>query len=416
MQVWWKIERFERQGDNQWSSTPDVITTISNPHNIIVMDSLGDGKDTFQWKETNFDNELDSFYKIGDKVIISRKVDSSTFDSEDVVMTGIVQDVPYDVDGEKNIQTVKGGNYTELLMNAITFVTDEGLRLNEYLEQALIRVNAYNNNFQVIWSGDNPTLKTDDTQFPIVNEKWYNKSLMKLLEKYSTASNTEDTNYYFYVSRDNELIWKPRTNKIDYSFNSETNNNYTTLSISKNKDGVINFVINKGQTSPRGNIISIRYDDPVSRSKNGFKPYIMTSQANYVDEIRERNGIEDGNLPDSYPFTVNTSGWLTKDSDFDVDSDKEYDDAVIAEVKFRLRRDARSFVRERRDGKIEVEVSFPPGTAIPDSNQPWPLGAVVSVTIPQINKKNNIMRVDSRNITTSDETYVLIEDEGTATE
>lgn len=413
MQVWWKIERFEKQGDNQWSSTPDIITTTSNPHDITVMDALGDGKDTFQWKETNFDNELDDFYKIGDRVIISRKVDSSTFDGEDVLMAGIVQDVPYDVDGEKDIQTVKGGNYTELLMNAITFVTDEGFRLNEYLEQALNRVNAYNENFKVTWSSENPKLKTDGTEFPIIDEKWYNKSLMRLFEKYSTASNTEDTNYYFYVDRNNQLIWKPRTNNVDYSFNSETNTDYTELSISKNKDGVVNFVINKGQSSPLGNIISTRYDDPVSRSKNGFKPHIMTSQGNYVKEIRERNNITDGDTPSSYPFTVNTSGWITKDSDFDVDSDKEYDEAVIAEVKARLRRDAKSFVRERRNGKIEVEVSFPPGTAIPDSNKPWPLGAVVSVTIPQINKKNNVMRVDSRNITTEDETYTLIEDEGT---
>ncbi len=175
MKTIWKIERYERTGDSTWSVTPDVLTTDFTPYQIMTREKLGDGRDSFSWDMVNFDDTLNDYFNVGDKVTISRGVDTSTLDSDNVIMNGVINDLPYDVDGSKIIQKIKGVNYTETLMNAVAFVGAQNLPIDQFFQQALNSVAAFNDNFKVTWNSANPsTLSDGTTTFPTVTERWYN--------------------------------------------------------------------------------------------------------------------------------------------------------------------------------------------------------------------------------------------------
>ncbi len=243
---------------------------------------------------------------------------------------------------------------------------------------------------------------------------------MNSLEKFSRDKFTTDGNYYFYVDKNNTLVWRREEGNPIHSFNSETNTDYTSMKISKDTKDVINFIIAKsGNTSPKGDIIAVRVDDAVSRAKHGFKPYFMVTQGSNADILYNADGVENKE-PSGYPFTTSwvssinrpSSPTMVEGSTVTVASLTEYNTAITLEVKARMKKDAQALLAERSLGKLTVEVVFPSGKAT-STKTPWGLGDVVSVTIPQINKTNNNMRVQERELRTEEERYVLIEDEGT---
>lgn len=418
MFVTWKIELYSRlsSSDYEWESTPTVLNSY---YDVLLSASIGDGKDTFSFKMLNNNGALDSYFNIGDKVSIYRAVNTTTIDSSNLLMSGIITDLPYTVDGSKNILTVKGANYTEMLMNAITFVSAENLTIPEYLQQALNSVNAFNDNFKITWSSSNPSLNSNDQPFPVIDEKWNYKSLLLLLEKYSTSKYTLDGNYYFFINNINELVWAKRSDSSTDSFDSSTDN-HKMLSIKKDLKGVVNFVIIKGKNSPGGKIISTRVDDPISRSKNGFKPKIIISQANKVSDLLQIDGINQNSYngyPSDFssPFTtvwtchVNRPSNPTMDSGSTVtcNSDNEYDTAIVEEMKgYWLKQEGIAYINEYKNGKKMIDIEFIPGKS-------WGLGDVINCTIPQADKNNNPMRVSEVQYSTTGDVYTLIEDEGT---
>lgn len=420
MKTVWKIERYERTGDTTWSATPDVLTTLYAPYDIIVRDKLGDGKDTFSWNMVNFSNELDDYFNVNDKVTISRAVDTSTLDSDDIVMTGIITQLPYGIDGSKVVQKVSGTNYTETLMNAISFVGAANLPIDQFLTQALASVANYNDAFKVTWNSSNPSVTSGGAAFPDVTERWYNKSITKALEKYSSGQYTGDGNYYYFVDKNNTLVWRREVGDPQYEFNSSTNEDYTMMNISKDTKDVINFVICKSSDfTPKGRVLTVRVDDGVSRAKHGFKPYIMVSKASYATNLYALDGV-DNRTPTSFPFdtawvasvTRASNPTMTPGSPVTIASLNEYETAITEEVKFSMKKDAKAFKDLRKNGKLQVEVVFPNGKAT-GAKIPWALGGVVNVTIPQIDKTAKPMRVHERELRTDEERYVLIEDEGT---
>ena len=406
MYVNWKVERYARTGDSTWSATP---IELSDFYDILIRMSLGDGKDTFSFKQTNFNNELDDYWNIGDKVVLSYKV-NDTASASDIVMNGIVTNIPNEDSYNNNFIRVEGNNYSETLMSALVFYAPNGAtNLVSYLQEALNSIALYNENFKVTWNGDNPSVKIDDvTAFPTYDERWFYKSFLKLLEKYSTNSYTDDGNYYWYVNVDNELVWRPKTQGITASFN-QTTDDYNSLKTKKDIKGVVNFVIAKGGLSPAMKPITIKYDNAVSRAKHGFKYKLLISEHNTANNLMLQDGLLGQGSTTRYPTSYS---YVTKWSRIDtgatitVANDAEYDDAIRDEVKRRLKREAKEYVTARKDGKLMIELSFINGKG-------WTIGDNINTTIADIGFANKPMRVKEVELTNSGERYTLEEDEGT---
>ena len=218
---------------------------------------------------------------------------------------------------------------------------------------------------------------------------------------------------------------QPKNTSSLFSFDA-SNDTYLSMKSKKDTKEVVNFVIVKGDTSPSGKIIQTRVDNAVSRVKNGFKPYILTSVANYGKELVETDraayptSFDEGDTnPNTYNFTtawkssVNraSSPTMTSGSVVTVSSAKEYNIAVTEQAKYLLKLEANRYLEERGDGKVQLEVRFKPGGT--PNGSIWRIGNVINVTIPELGKTNDPMRVESAEYSSTSETYTLIEDEGT---
>jgi hypothetical protein len=409
--TYWKIERYAFS-DNVWSSTAETLTDFHDP---TVSAKLGEAVDNFSFKITNFNNEYDNYFNASDKIVISRKLNSSAIDTSDVLITGIVNNIPNDDSYNQNFLRVEGVNFSESLARALVFVDANGLTIPQFIQQALQHVQAYNDNFAVTWHPDNPTLTTEDEAFPVVTERWYNKSLLKLLEEYSSKEVTGDVNYYWYVDVDNKLVWRPKTDVISYTFDASTDD-YKSLKTKKDIKDVYNFVIMKGGYTPANQPISTRVVNNVSLAKHGFKPYIIVSKTNYAENLMSLDlGAEaTSRYPTGYPFdtkwvsslTSTDSPTATKGSVITVTSDAEYNSAVRREAKYLLQDEANRFLDERGQGKLMLDITF-------DAGKGWSVGDVIDVTIPAIGKTSNPMRVQEAVYHVDTDKFTLIEDEGT---
>lgn len=417
MFVTWKVELYQLQSNGTHSTT---AINIDSAYDISFRTNIGDGKDSFQFKVKNFGNKYDDYFQIGDRVSIYRKVDSSTIASSDILVNGTITEIPIDEDSSRNHVVIKGNNYTETLMQALAFVSAEGLTIPQFFQQALNSVNANNPNFQVTWASSNPSTKQDGSAFPTVNETWNYKSILMLLEKYSSKKYTEDGNYYFYVNTDNELVWKPRNQTPVGSYSASTGY-HKMIKVRRDKKGVVTFVIAKGQRTPSGLPISTFVQNSPAMAKHGFKPYLMISQANYVDNLTQldRNtypsSFDEGDTnPNTYNFTTAwnslvtaTSPTMTPGNPVTVSNDKEYNIAIRNQVKYLLKQDAQTIIDLNKNGKLQVQLDFSPGAV------GWGLGDVITVTIPEAGKSNEFMRVAEVNYGQSTDSFVLEEDEGT---
>lgn len=406
MFVQWRIVRYARDlvNPNTWSEAGEEI---DNFFDVMLRMTLGDGKDSFSFKIVNNANRYDNYWRAGDKVNIYYAV-NRTPTNDDLLMNGVVNDVPSNMNGTQNIIEIKGNNYTETLTNALVFISvpPAGMTIPEVIQGALNSVEVHNPNFKVEWSPDNLEVTSSGSSFPLIYESWYYKTMTLLLERYSQSRYTLDGDYYWFIDKNNNLVWKRQTDNIDSTFNSETST-YKELKITRDTKDIVNFVIAKGGTDPKGGAISTRYHDAVSSAKNGFKYAVIVSETNTGRALMDLDQYKHGkqsNFPD-YPFTT---VWSKQDGTghVTVSSDAEYTTAIRDEIKYRLKDEAARYVNERRYGKLQVSVTMNNGVG-------WGLGNVISVTIPKIGKTSDPMRVQDIQYTQDTEIYDLIEDVGT---
>lgn len=417
--TYWKVERYPKT-DTSWSSTAIDIPDFYEPRITI---SYGEGKDTFEFKLQNFNGEWDNVWSVGDKVYVYYKANSSSLDSSDLRMIGVVTDLPNEHDGTKNFIRVVCRNFSETLMNALVFYDPSatGDTVPQYIEQALNSVGNFNQKFKVGWASTNPSVKRDGvTAFPTIYEPWFYKTALKLLEQYSQDSYTQDGNYYWYINTDNELVWLPRTDAVDYVFNSNSDI-YKAMKIKKDTSKVVNFIIAKGGLDPKGNSITAYVPEPVSMGKHGFKFKLITLSATDENNLLQLDnsaaGVTSGEpiTPSNYP---STTGWVATVTDYtgsptitagsrvNCSSWNEYVDAFRAEIKYRLKNQAKDYLAEYKYGKLMLDIEFSAGKG-------WDVGNIISVTIPEIGAENNKMRVKKIDFTPDGEVYTLEEDEGT---
>jgi hypothetical protein len=402
----------------QGSYNPNVDDPYEDPvaltdyRDVKLNLSIGDGKDAFSLVFSNYDGYLNNVFRPNDKLLLLRKLrDGDSFSDEDVLMNGSLNNDP--LTHSYNAEHIKasGFNHSQVVMSALAYVDANNLPIDVAIQDSLTFVNFYNRTAaKLYWHPDNPSVNLNDDSFPVVGEKFFYKPIKYILDKYSSKDRTGDgTNYYWYVDKDNFLIWRPRTEEVKAYFDSE-GDDYYQLVVKKNLDGVKNYVIVKGGIDPDGNTITNYVPDYASIANVGFRYHILVDENKKSlslreDDLKRRQVIEDDDslihIKDaSFPFSTDWSQGVVFANYRDyVAGFREY-------IKEDLRVQGQSFIDARKYGRLEVEVYKRPDETV------WALGDVIACNIPQVGDANKLLRVEEISYGTEQDMYVLREDDG----
>jgi len=398
----WRLS-YEKFDGESYASPVD----LTDFRDIKLSLSIGDGRDSFSFVVSNIDGTYDDHFTPNDKFTIYRKEYDGTdnWTDSNVLMRGSVSNDPLTHSYSKEDVRISGYNFSETLMGALTFIDATNLPIDVALQDSLTNVELFNENFKVGWASTNPSVKYSNGEaFPDCGERFFNKPVKYIIEKYSAGNKTEDGNYYWYVNSNNDLVWDKRRSNSTESFDAETAD-YSELKVKKDIKDVKNFVIVKGGYDPKSNIIQTRYADYVSIAKNGFKFHIMVDENKTAATVLENDKVQFGvdNMADaSYPLTPY---WTTQSQT----SFNNYVGAFRAYIKEQLEIIGKDYIDYRKYGRVAVDIMVKP------SNDLWELGAVIACNIPQMDAVNTakLMRVENISLGTSQDLYVLKEDVGT---
>lgn len=402
--------------NNAHSLVPTVVTDWFTPQ---IVTNLGDSKDQFSFKINNFNRKYDGIFNPRDKIVVYRTLNGAVETDADILMVGLITDSPETISSSMDQLKIKGYNHSETLMNAIVFMDPltSSKTIPQAIEEGLQRLSV-NPAFKVTWKSTNPSVKyTDGSDFPVVAEKIFYKTMKYVLEKYSGNTYTEDGSYYWYINNNNELVWDKEKDENEEGnfFDATTDTKYTKLSIGKNTNDVKNYAIIKGGYDPYFRPITGRYADYASASKHGIRFQYITNGINYIGDIVESDistletvyGVKaTGKLPStvagfSYPYTFSWMSYnptvvsATSDSDY-VDKLRVYTRKVILTDVGKLAIDA------QKNGKLELKITVKAG------NKSWRLGSVVNVTVPNTSLGTSV--TSPKNLRIQEITYGIAED------
>ncbi len=428
----WQID-YVPFSDGTWDESKRE--TLTGYRNIILRRFLGENKDSFEFKLTNVNGIYDSKFNVNDKIYIYRAINTETI-PDDPLMVGTVRDGIYSDDYAKDVVTVKGYNFSETVMNATVFLDAQTLTIPHAIEQALLDMKAYNGLFSVEWDTNNPMLRSDNSAFPVVAEKFYYKPIRHLIEKYSTANATNDGNYYWFVNQSNKMIWKRGEDFDDSNFDASVDS-YRSEKIGKDLKGIVNYVIMKGGLDPKGHPIQTPYVNYTSVSKVGYKFKVIVSENNAAKTLLDGDMISYGDekehtyntfpkeIEDGDAFTttwVATADYVLKKSSISVvkdnditidegsisDNKKAYVELIRTEVKQRLLAEATRLTENLQYGKLKYDVEFQPG------QQVWGLGEKITVSNNKLKSGTpTVLRIQEIQDTQNSIKYSMEEDIGT---
>ena len=408
MYVNYKIELNKRIGDSDWDL--DETTNVDEFSQPVVTQKIDAERNDFSMVVPNFLDEPLTTFNPRDMITLKRVINSTSFSEEDVLIRGLISDTKLDKSSGTNTLRVEGFDFSDMLLNAITFVDATNLTITDMMKQALNNIQVYNENFAVTWSDSNPELTSTGDAFPIVGESLFNKSLRGIFLDYSSDSTTGDGNYYWYINKDKELIWRRRTLSVNQEFNY-TEDDYAEIKDGKDVDDVRNWIIVKGGRDPANKQIQTLVQDLPSIARHGIRHHIIPSvskNAEYYNKLdMDSIGNTTGKFPDSYEFTTT---WVSKSTGavVEVANDEEYVNALRNHVTEILREKGRAYLDQRKYGKYQLEIGFLPG-------REWGLGDVVRVInypFPD-GATEKRLRVVEINYGVDIDSFVLEEDEGT---
>ena len=433
----WKITYtpYDENATDPWDD--ELEEELEDYYDVKVVKGIGDVKNNFEFKLNNGRGQYNDYFKPNDRIMIYRVINTDTITEDDLLMQGSVLDVPTQEDDKRNFIRVTGRDFTETILNAIAFVDASNLRVPDMLEEGLSFVSLYARNFAVTWNGDNPTLKTDGTQFPVVAERIFYRPFRDILERYSSQIRTGDeVGYYYFINRANELVWRPQSASTDSSFDT-TNIPYKTLKTGKDISKVRNFIVIKGGSDPAGNPIQTFYQDVASINRHGLKFDIIITQnitgEDLVDQDRARDfGTDKEGSVDKFPDITGsayTTSWnsvitgnvtgsfgsvtLVDGSPITIDTSSESNNkraytAVIREtVRELLKREAKGYVELNKFGRFKCDIE-----SQLDELQ-WREGNNIMVNMPLLFSGPKTMRVKEVNYGTYTDVFSLEEDRGT---
>lgn len=395
--------------------------------NITTTMSLGDSKNSFSFDAVNFNNRYlnPARFKPRDKITIYRAINSTIIDtSSDLLMEGVIKNAGQEIQSNTDLFKVNGYDFSESVMNAIIFVDplDANQRVHEALQSAVDSIKLYNQSFAVEWDENNPITKTNGAPFPLVTERWYYRPMARILQRYSTNQFTGDVGYYWFVNKDNKLVWRPRQQTPDLTYNVLTDINTKSFKIGKDTQGIVNFVISRGGRAPDGTTITSRYQDFSSSSRHGIRFKFLTERnglavtQNSVDMSRLGGSSENGTLPSnipgfSYPANSFQLPWLTEIGETVVNNDSDYVEKFKRYIRHLLRKYAKEYVDSVAYGKLNIDIEVDAGS------KNWGLGDLIRVTAFNVTLDGTLaskeLRVNQIRYGETVDIYSLTEDMGT---
>jgi len=427
--VTWEIIRNEFNGTS-WSAVDDTITDYYDP---ILSIALKDKKDSFSFKVGNGNNTFDNYFKTNDKYTISRVTNSTTVSTSDIKLIGVSRDTPEEATALNNLLRVEGYNYSETIAEAIVFVDFQNKTVPEAIKIALANANDKNKNFTVTWHPDNDTAIASLTYKTISSEKFFNKTLKKILEKYSTKNQTGNESHYWYVDNNNYLVWRPFSSASSSTFDYDTDP-VERIKSAKDTSGIKNFYVLKGGYTPAGTQIQTRYINWTSVTKHGTKYKFYISDKNAAEQIVREDltkSFGTDEPPDKYPIeitagtsfttawesqaetsytvegiTVNPGSTITINKGSESGNKKAYNALIREEIKKRLVIEIKPISITEQFGKLAVDLTFKAGEKL------WGLGDVIACNLPKISDNVKSLRVDEIQLTTTTDMFTLKEDEG----
>lgn len=419
----WQIEHVSSAG---------TTTTLSQYHDPILEVNLGDGKDSFSFKVQNGNGDFDSFFEARDQITIYRVTNTDTVTSSDIIMVGSISDNPFEVSGRKEMLNIKGYNYSEALMGSIVFIDATAKTVAQTIEEALNNAGNFHPTFKVTWNANNPSLKRDgSTAFPTVGKRYFYKTLKQILEELSSNKFTEDGRYYWYVNKDNELIWRPDTSYAGGTF-IDTTDRYKRLKVGRDTSKVINYIVAKGGITPSGQPVTIYRPNYPSIAKHGMKFHYLVDETITVNTLVKADLDADGadnaaRYPDmSSSFTTSwtylgdtatldngttaTNGstitFAVATTGSEANSQADYNQALKLHIQAELKRFCDELLNIRSLGQQQVDLELQPGQVS------WGLGDQIDLTLDQLGGTPKTLRVQEIQYTTDVDTYSLVEDVG----
>ena len=416
--------------DNDWDTENErTLTRVVNPQ---VFAELGEGRDTFEFETFDSNGDALAEFNPNDKIIIYRTVNTDVLTDENVLMVGTVADTPLDINENRRSVKVKGYNLTEALMKAIVFFDAEEETPAQIIQRALLNASAKNEKFGVVWHEGNDAAIAG-LSYPLHTERVRNKPIREILERYSSRPKVgSNVASYYFVDKDNKLVWRPRSETIDYTFNFNEDA-ILHMKVGKDLSGVRNFVILKGGADASNSQIQTRRADYSSISKHGMKYYFLISENNTAKDLIDvdvKDTYGSDPTPDGYPLietTAFTTGWKSRhnftisDPEIEVKAGqtitidtgtvngnkKAYNKIIRQHTILSLWDEGDEFIRNRRYGKLEIEVAFRAG------EKPWQLGNLIVCALPQVGFQSEPLRVQQIQYTQDEDIFTLIQDEGT---
>ena len=370
-----------------WSTTPTYITT---GFDIEVSTALGETKDTFSLKILNTNNTPFTQISVQDKLEIRLLINNDTPSASNLLIVGIIKQISEQVSDKTKVLRIEGASFGEIASTGLVFFntpTSHSMTVMDFLSNCVNSVQLRNRNRSntrlVTWSSSNPVLKYDNTTntytgaaFPVLNSgnqvREFDKSLAAVLDKYLVNDYTGDGKYFWYVNSSNEVVVRKRYVGITNPVKIEEGVNIITHKTGLDIGDVKNYVIVKCGKDYNNRPITTRADDPVSRSKHGFKYFILTDEQ--IAQKIKNTGIYEGD-----------------------------NDALREAVKEAGRAAGEDFIALHNTGVVKIDLTLAPTIA-------FSVGDKVQVTIPSYNLTNKQLRVkeiswdiDSTNITLIEE-------------
>ena len=353
-------KRLDTQEGN-WSST---YTTYSDAVGKNIKIGLGTKKDTFSFKINNNYNKYfmsGNIFEKGDKVEIYQTKNTTTVTSDDLLIDGVITTIINNNDTSKQL-TIEGKSRTEMFLEGLTFVTmSTPLTPPEILQESLNFHNRNNQNFTITWNSNNPATKEDTTAFPTYQIETFYKSMNLTFEKYSSSEYTKDGNYYYYLDKDNTLVWNKK--KSD-SLGVINESKCQSVKIRDDNEDVINSVIINAGYTPKGKPIRTYYYDYASRNEHGAKwKYLTSTNTIASDLILEEQNADDeasggnfdsnsGLFPNSYPYTTYTDS-------ASIANDGEWEDWVKSVSLTRAKAQAKAYCQNVNQSLVKADIVLP---------------------------------------------------------
>lgn len=427
------VEHYDKTGVNSWSSD----YTLIDAYDVQTKTAMGDKKNTFSFKVLNVDNNYSTFFDISDKVNIYIVKNGDTYDSDDLIMSGVIKNISRDLNSDVEQISISGVDYSEVLMGAISFVDVEGKNAVQVMQDAINKTNSLNSagaadkKFNIGWNSDNPTKKYNsatglydgDDFKPLYGERHFYKSLKSIIERMMGPKYLDDGRYYWYINTDNEFVLRKRLDEVSLVGGQELSltegQDFYSLKIAVDNSEVKNWIIWKAGFDPRGYSIQSFVQDPVSITRHGIKPFVLidtdfVSALYSKEDTTETLGDKD-KFPASYPYT---SGFLSSITDREndpnvvagnnvtVDNDTEWNYAVRREATYKVKGKAEEYLAYFTKGYLQITCDM-------DLNTTYQVGQLIKLNAPRFGYTEKLLRIHEVNHDIKSTRIVAQEDEAT---